>query len=66
MRQIIINNVVTADESPFLAMKARQQRDYLEVIHDRYARLPIVELPLFPYELKGRERLKELGKILFP
>lgn len=64
--QLIINNVVKADGSDFLLTKAQQQREYLEVIYRRHSDLPIVELPLFPYELKGWERLKEVGELLLP
>lgn len=65
VRQLIINNVVRADDSEFLLAKAKQQKGYLEVIRSRYSDLPIVELPMFPYELKGLDRLKEVERILF-
>ncbi len=65
VRQLIINNVVKTEDSDFLLTKAKQQKGYLEVIHDKYSDLPIVELPLFPYELKGLNRLKEVERILF-
>jgi arsenite-transporting ATPase len=66
VKQLIINNVVKTRESDFLLTKARQQQDYLEHIYDKYADMKIVELPMFPYELKGLDRLREAGKILFP
>ena len=65
VRQLIINNVVKADGSDFMLTKARQQKSYLELIHDRYPDLQIIELPMFPYELKGLDRLKEVEGILF-
>ena len=65
VKQLIINNVVKADESSFLSSKASQQKKYLDLIHDRYSGLPIVELPMFPYELRGVDRLKEVAGILF-
>jgi arsenite-transporting ATPase len=63
--QLIVNNVVKAEDSDFLRAKARQQKDYLEVIYDRHSDLEIIELPMFPLELKGVDRLKEVGRILF-
>ena len=45
--------------------KACPQIIYLEHIHDRYSDLKIVEVPMFPYELKGLERLREVERILF-
>ena len=65
VRQLIINNVVKKTDSEFLLIKARQQKNYLEAIYDRYSDLEIIELPLFPYEIKGVDRLKEIEKILF-
>lgn len=66
VRQLIINNVVKAADSDFLHTRARQQKDYLGHIYDKYSEMQIVELPMFPYELKGMDRLKEVEKILFP
>ncbi|MBA7629301.1 Arsenical pump-driving ATPase [subsurface metagenome] len=66
VRQLIINNVLRDKGSDFLLTKARQQQHYLELIYDRYSDLDIMELPMFPYELKGLERLEEVAAILFP
>jgi arsenite-transporting ATPase len=63
--QLIINNVVKAPDSEFLLTRASQQQDYLKHIYSKYSHLKIVELPMFPYELKGLDRLREVGKILF-
>lgn len=63
--QLIINNVIKEVGSPFLHAKAEQQRGYIELLHDRYGRMKIVELPLFPYEIKGVERLQDIEGILF-
>jgi len=65
VRQLIINNVVRADGSDFMLTKARQQKSYLELIHDRYPGLPVIKLPMFPYELRGLDRLREVEGILF-
>ncbi|MFC1943314.1 ArsA family ATPase [Chloroflexota bacterium] len=65
VQQLIINNVVKEESSDFLLTKARQQKNYLELIYDRYPELQIIELPMFPYELKGLDRLKEAERILF-
>jgi arsenite-transporting ATPase len=64
--QLIINNIIKADDSDFLKAKAEQQKKYLDIIYDRYSKMPIVELPMFPYEVKGWDRLKEVERILFP
>ncbi|OGO02137.1 MAG: hypothetical protein A2Y90_03020 [Chloroflexi bacterium RBG_13_52_12] len=64
VKKIIINNVVKIEESLFLRTKARQQRQYLRQIHQKYSSLEITEVPMFPQEVKGLGRLKEVGKIL--
>ncbi len=65
VKQLIINNVVKAQESDFLLTKAKQQKGYLEHIYEKYSDLKIMEIPMFPYELKGLDRLREVGEILF-
>ncbi|MFC2066320.1 ArsA family ATPase [Chloroflexota bacterium] len=65
VKQLIINNVLKAEGSEFLLTKARQQKGYLDVIYDRYSDLDIVEIPMFPYELKGLDRLREIERVLF-
>lgn len=65
VKQLIINNVIMDLSSEFLVTKAQQQRRYIELLHDRYHFMEIVELPLFPREIKGVERLKDIEKSLF-
>ena len=65
VKQIIVNNVVSENDSEFLKTKAEQQKGYLEHIYDEYADLKIIEIPMFPQEVKGLERLWEVAKILF-
>jgi arsenite-transporting ATPase len=65
VKQLIINNVVKDESSNFMSTKASQQKNYLKAIYDRYSDLEITELPMFPYELKGLDRLREIEGILF-
>jgi arsenite-transporting ATPase len=64
--RIIINNLVKDQSSEFLRTKAGQQRQYLGLVHQKCARLEIVEVPLFPLEIKGLARLERVAEILFP
>ncbi len=65
IKRIIINNVVKNDDSVFMSTKSGQQKDYLKRIYHSYPELEIIELPMFPYEIKGLDRLKEIERILF-
>ncbi len=65
LNQLIINNVVKDESSEFLRTKANQQKKYISHIYDNYPDLDIIELPMFPYELQGLNRLREVEKILF-
>jgi arsenite-transporting ATPase len=65
VKQLVINNVIKDTDSEFLALKASQQQPYLEAIYGRYSGLPIVEMPMFAYEVKGLSRLEEVAGILF-
>lgn len=64
VKRIIINNVIKDEESPFLTTKARQQKQYLDYVNQSFSNLQITEIPMFPQEIKGIERLKETGKYL--
>jgi len=65
VKQLIINNVIKELSSAFLISKAKQQRHYIELLYDRYHYLEIVELPMFPHEIKGIERLRKIEQGLF-
>jgi arsenite-transporting ATPase len=63
--RLIINNIVRPDASEFLTARAHQQKRYLDAMHRKYSALRIAELPLFPFEIKGISRLREVCKYLF-
>ena len=65
-QRIVINNLVKDESSEFLRVKAAQQKRYLEAVRQKCASLEIVEVPLFPLEIKGLDRLALVAKILFP
>jgi anion-transporting ArsA/GET3 family ATPase len=65
VKRIIINNVAKDDESTFMSTKHAQQQEYLQRIYNSYSNMEIVELPMFPYEIKGLKRLREIERLLF-
>ncbi len=66
VEHLIVNNVITAADSPFLAQKAAQQQDHLRQLRRQYGQLPITEIPLFPQEIQGLERLRQVAAVLGP
>jgi arsenite-transporting ATPase len=66
VQQLIINNVVKAEGSDFLLTKASHQKPYIDAIYDKYSELKLIELPLFPYEIRGLDGLNKAAGVLFP
>lgn len=63
---LVINNVVQNPDCSFHRQRKAMQNTYIDMLRSEYGkRMEIIELPLFPIEIKGVERLKELGKVLF-
>ena len=62
--RLVVNNVVRDPDSDFLRRKAEGQRVQLERLREAYGHLPIVTVPLFPYEVRGVARLEEVARIL--
>ena len=65
IKRIIVNNIVKNPDSEFLRTKANQQKQYLKHIYEKYDNLRIIELPMFPQEVKGPQKLGEVQQILF-
>ncbi len=64
INHIVINQVVEDADSPFLCRKAQLQQKYLSEVEGSYG-TGSTRVPLFPYEIKGVERLKEVERRLF-
>ncbi|HEX6570592.1 MAG TPA: ArsA family ATPase [Steroidobacteraceae bacterium] len=64
--RIVVNNVVRDPDSPFLVQRMRQQQGHLQRLRADFAHLPVVEIPLFPEEVRGLERLRAVGRWLCP
>jgi arsenite-transporting ATPase len=63
--RLIINNVVQPSGSIFLQQKADQQQVYLQQLYDKYSRLRISKLALFPHEIRGLETLRKVADALY-
>jgi len=66
IRHLIINNVVKNPDCGFHKARMEMQIPYINMLANEYGqRMEIIELPLFPHEIKGVDRLRELSKVLF-
>ena len=63
---LIVNNVITTADSSFLKEKSAQQQEHLRHLRQRYNQLPITQIPLFPHEIQGLERLRQVAALLGP
>jgi len=63
--RIIVNGIVPQNNCPFCISRRTVQERYLKKIHQRYDdQLTVIEVPLFPGELKGRENLMQYAAYL--
>ncbi|UCD45098.1 MAG: ArsA family ATPase [Candidatus Bathyarchaeota archaeon] len=66
---VVINHVLTeeAADSDFNRARRAMQLRHVEELEKTYGgTMPVVQLPLQPYEVRGVETLKKVEKILFP
>lgn len=63
---LLVNNVVKNADSEFNRQRMEMQSKYIKMLADEYADgMKLIQVPLFPYEMKGVESLRELEKVLF-
>jgi arsenite-transporting ATPase len=66
---IILNRVLTEEAADSVFNKQRRdfQQKYIEQLQTTYKnKLPIIQVPLMPFEVKGVNALEKVGNILFP
>jgi len=62
---MIANGIIPENTCPFCTSRREVQTRYLAGIHKRYDdHLKVIEVPLFPGELKGREQLMQYARYL--
>lgn len=66
IRYILVNDVIKNPDSAFNRQRMEMQRPYIQMLRSEYGNgKEIIEVPLFPYEIKGISRLRELEQVLF-
>ena len=63
-KHIIVNNVMDSDGCDFCDRRKAGQLPYLNNIHETFSNLKIIEIPLFPEEIKGINALQKLKTFL--
>ena len=66
---IVLNRVLTEEAADSVFNKQRRdfQQKYVEQLQITYKnKLPIIQIPLMPFEVKGVDALEKVGNILFP
>jgi len=65
IERLVINNVIEDTGSRFLLSRSEQQQRYIGALQDKYPDLEMVKLPMFPHEIKGIDRIKDIEARLF-
>ena len=66
VRSIVINraNLSPIEKCDFCAHRAKDQERYLREIFEKWGRYDVIQVPLFPHEIRESERLSEFGDVL--
>ena len=65
VRSVVINRAnLSIGECEFCAHRVKNQERYIKEIFENWGRYDIIRMPLFPYEIRGLERLSEFDKVL--
>ena len=66
VRQIVCNGINPHNpDCPYCMSKREMQQKELQSTREKFAPYKMVEMPLFPHEIRGIEDLSDFGKILF-
>ncbi len=63
---VVANYIIPRDQvdTPFVQARRSMQDKYMTEIDQRFS-LPVLQIPLLPYEIQGMEKLEDLGDRLF-
>lgn len=66
VRQIVCNRINPKNpDCPYCTSRREMQQKELESVREKFSRHKIVEMPLFPHEIRGVEDLSKFAKFLF-
>ena len=64
-KSIVVNRVQAKSDCEFCSSRREDQEDKLSRIEESFSKYDLLKMPLFPYEIRGIERLNEYAQILF-
>jgi len=65
-KNIVVNRIASKQaKCSFCNSRTKDQKDKLEEIEGKFTDYNLYKMPLFPYEIRGVERLKEYAEVLF-
>ncbi|MFQ5869909.1 MAG: TRC40/GET3/ArsA family transport-energizing ATPase, partial [Candidatus Zixiibacteriota bacterium] len=64
VRNIIVNRVQTVNQCVFCSNRRKEQEKYLEEIHKKFASYNLINVPIFPHEVRAKEALLRYAKAL--
>ena len=63
---IIVNRVIEGNSRcPFCSARGQEREKYMREIEEKFAPYNLVQMPLFPYQIRGMETLTEYASVLF-
>lgn len=62
---IICNRILPCEEGSYFAARCEKQAEYLKMIEEGFAPLPILKVPYFEQEVVGLEGLRRMAAVLF-
>ena len=62
---IIVNRIIQGNSKcPFCSARRQEKEKYMREIEEKFAPYTLVQMPLFPYQIRGMKRLTEYAGIL--
>ena len=65
VNHIIVNGVNPHVECDFCTSRRENQEKYIKEMEEKFSEYDIIEMPLFPHEVRGAENLSEFASVLF-
>ena len=66
VNHLIVNYVIQEADCDFHKIRSEMQKNYINILKNQYSpRIKLIITPLFPYEIKGIDKIKRISEILF-